>query len=211
MKPYLPSLCALLGALLSAASLAAPPAPQANSCRIQLGGGPTVDYGKIRRNLLRAAQAAPLPAQQRSVTVVCEQPATLALRQSGVDGSASTAAGGSLGLAGETSHGIGLASGRPLGAFALRWRRDAASIDGVPARLIVSSDGGTTWHELDSDAVIGAADLIAWASGEQRRPASGHTLTAGVRIETAIAPTSTLYLGREVQLNGSISLSAVFP
>jgi hypothetical protein len=43
------------------------------------------------------------------------------------------------------------------------------------------------------------------------RPASGRTLTAGVRIETAIAPTSTLYLGREVQLDGSISLSAVFP
>lgn len=208
MKPYLTSLCALLGALLCAASLAA---PQANSCRIQLGGGPTVDYGKIRRNLLRAAQAAPLPAQQRSVTVVCEQPATLALRQSGDDGSASTAAAGTLGLAGETSHGIGLASGKPLGAFALRWRRDAASIDGVPARLIVSSDGGTTWRELESDALLGATDLIAWARGEQRRPASGRTLTAGVRIETAIAPTSTLYLGREVQLDGSISLSAVFP
>ena len=92
----------------------------------------------------------------------------------------------------------------------LRWRRDTATLDGSPARLIVSSDGGATWRELDADAAPDANDLIAWTRDAQRRPSSGRTLTVGVRIEAAIAPTSTLYLGREVQLDGAIDLSAVF-
>jgi hypothetical protein len=210
MKPYLKFLIALAGATLGAPSPAAPSAPQAPSCRMQLSGATTVDYGKIKRNLWRAADAAALPAQQRSVTVTCDQPAAVALRQSSGDGSANPAAGSKLGLAPETSHGIGLVSGRPLGAFALRWRRDTATLDGVPVQLIVSADGGATWRLMDADTVVGATDLIAWARGEQRRPASGRTLTVGVRIETAIAPTSTLYLGREALLDGSISLSAIF-
>ncbi len=210
MKPYLKVLIALAGAMLGTPSLATPSTPQAPSCRIQLGGAATVDYGKIKRSLLRAADAAALPPQQRSVTITCDQPAALAVRQSGGDGSASAAAGGKLGLAPETSHGIGLASGRPVGAFALRWRRDTATLDGAPAQLIVSSDGGATWRLMDADTVVGATELIAWARGEQRRPASGRTLTVGVRIEAAIAPTSTLYLGREVLLDGSISLSTIF-
>lgn len=208
--PTLKLLHALLGVMFSAASLAAPSAPQLPSCRIQVGGAATVDYGRIKRNLLRAADAAVLPPQQRSVTVICDQPAAIALQQSGSDGSASPAAGSKLGLAPQAGHGIGLASGRPLGAFALRWRREGATLDGVPAQLIVSHDGGATWRPMDADTVLGATDLIAWARGEQRRPASGRTLTVGVRIETAIAPTSTLYLGREALLDGSISLSAIF-
>ena len=55
MKPYLNFLYALTGIAFSAASFAASPAPQAANCRIQLGGGAVVDYGKIKRNLLRAA------------------------------------------------------------------------------------------------------------------------------------------------------------
>ncbi|MBB1627542.1 hypothetical protein A9974_20105 [Achromobacter sp. UMC71] len=175
-----------------------------------MGGGATVNYGKIKRNLLRAADAAALPPQQRSVTITCDQPAAIALQQSNREGLASPAAGSKLGLAPEASHGIGLASGRPLGAFALRWRREGATLDGIPAPLIVSSDGGATWRLMDADTVVGATDLIAWSRGEQRRPASGRTLTVSVRIETAIAPTSTLYLGREALLDGSISLSAIF-
>ena len=110
----------------------------------------------------------------------------------------------------QASQGLGLAAGRNLGAFVLRWRRDTATLDGSPARLIVSSDGGATWRELDADAAPDANDLIAWTRDAQRRPSSGRTLTVGVRIEAAIAPTSTLYLGREVQLDGAIDLSAVF-
>lgn len=210
MKPYLIFLIALAGATLGAPSLAAPSTQQAPNCRIQLGGAATVDYGKIKRNLLRAAGAAALPAQQRSVMVTCDQPAAVALQQSSGDGSANPAAASKLGLSPEASHGIGLASGRPIGAFALRWRRDTATLDGVPAQLIASADGGATWRLMDADTVVGATDLIAWSRGEQRRPASGRTLMVSVRIETAIAPTSTLYLGREALLDGSISLSAIF-
>ncbi|ALX85412.1 hypothetical protein APT56_20645 [Achromobacter denitrificans] len=210
MKPYLNFLCALLGATLCAASLAAAPAPQSAGCRIQLGGGGAVDYGKIKRNLLRAAEAAALPPQQRGLTITCDQPAAIALRQSGGDGSASAAAGSRLGVAPDASQGIGLASGKPLGAAVLRWRAATATVDGAPARLIVSSDGGATWREMEGDAATGANDLVAWALGGQRRPASGRALTVGVRIETAIAPTSTLYLGREALLDGSITLSAIF-
>ncbi|PCE27069.1 hypothetical protein BWP39_09795 [Paraburkholderia acidicola] len=210
MNPYLKLLHALLGITLSTASLAAPSVPQPANCRIHLGGAATVDYGRIKRNLLRAAEAAALPPQQRSVTVTCDQPAAVALQQSSGDGSASPAASIRLGLAPDTSHGIGLVSGKPLGAFALRWRRDTATLDGAPAHLIVSADGGTTWRQMDVDTVVGATDLIAWERGEQHLPASGHTLTVGVLIETAIAPTSTLYLGREALLDGSISLSAIF-
>ncbi|MPT25697.1 MAG: DUF1120 domain-containing protein [Achromobacter sp.] len=207
MKPYLILLCALLGAAPGAPSRAAPPAA---GCRIQLGGGAAIDYGRIKRNLLRAAEAAPLPPQQRQFTLTCEQPARLALRQSASDGAAQPAAGGRLGLTPQTSHGLGRASGRPLGAFALRWRRDGATLDGVPAQLIISSDGGATWRDMQDDTVVGDADLIAWSRGGERRPASGRSLTAGVRIESAIAPTATLYLGREALLDGSISLSAIF-
>lgn len=210
MKPYLNFLYALTGIAFSAASFAASPAPQAANCRIQLGGGAVVDYGKIKRNLLRAAEAAPLPPQQRNITISCDQPAAVALRQSGGDGSASPLASSRLGVTPQASQGLGLAAGRNLGAFVLRWRRDTATLDGSPARLIVSSDGGATWRELDADAAPDANDLIAWTRDTQRRPSSGRTLTVGVRIEAAIAPTSTLYLGREVQLDGAIDLSAVF-
>ena len=68
--------------------------------------------------------------------------------------------------------GLGLAAGRNLGAFVLRWRRDTATLDGSPARLIVSSDGGATWRELDADAAPDANDLIAWTRDAQRRPSS---------------------------------------
>ena len=166
-----------------------------------------VDYGKIKRNLLRAAEATPLPPQQRNITISCDQPATVALRQSGGDGSASPLASSRLGVTPQASQGLGLAAGRNLGAFVLRWRRDTATLDGSPARLIVSSDGGATWRE-DADAAPDANDLIAWTRDAQASPS--RTLTVGVRIEAAIAPTSTLYLGREVQLDGAIDLSAVF-
>ena len=109
----------------------------------------------------------------------------------------------------QASQGLGLAAGRNLGAFVLRWRRDTATLDGSPARLIVSSDGGATWRELDADAAPDANDLIAWTR-DAASPVQRRTLTVGVRIEAAIAPTSTLYLGREVQLDGAIDLSAVF-
>ena len=143
MKPYLNFLYALTGIAFSAASFAASPAPQAANCRIQLGGGAVVDYGKIKRNLLRAAEAAPLPPQQRNITISCDQPATVALRQSGGDGSASPLASSRLGVTPQASQGLP-AAGRNLGAFVLRWRRDTATLDGSPARLIVSSDGGAT-------------------------------------------------------------------
>lgn len=210
MKPYLNFLCALMSATLCAASLAAAPSPQPGGCRIQLGGGAAVDYGKIKRHLLRAAEAAALPPQQRSLAIICDQPAAIALRQSAGDGSASAAAGSRLGVTPDASQGIGLVSGKPLGAAVLRWRPTTATVDGVPARLIVSSDGGATWREMEGDAATAPTDMVAWARGDQRRPASGRTLTVGVRIETAIAPTSTLYLGREALLDGSITLSAIF-
>lgn len=210
VKSYQHLLSVLCGVALGTVCLAAPPPAQSNSCRIQLGGGSTVDYGKVKRYLLRAAEAALLAPQQRSVTVSCEEPAAIALRQSGSDGTASPRAGNKLGLTRDTSHGIGLVSGKPLGAFALRWRREGATLDGKPAQLIVSSDGGASWREIQADTVVTATDLISWASGDQRRPAIGRTLTVGVRIEAAIAPTSTVYLGREALLDGSVSLSAIF-
>ena len=135
-----------------------------------------VDYGKIKRNLLRAAEAAPLPPQQRNITISCDQPATVALRQSGGDGSASPLASSRLGVTPQASQGLGLAAGRNLGAFVLRWRRDTATLDGSPARLIVSSDGGATWRELDADAAPDANDLIAWTRDARvARPAAARS------------------------------------
>ena len=201
-------LCALLGVMFSATSWAAPPSVPV--CRIQLGGGASIDYGNIKRGMLRNAEAARLPPQQRTVTVNCEQPVAIALQLSAGDGTASPAASNRLGAPADIRHGVGLTEGRPVGAFVLRWRRETAVLDGVPARLIVSGDGGATWRDVDADTVLNGTERIAWARGEPRRPASGSVFTVGVLIETAIAPTSTMYMGREIKLDGSIDLLAIY-
>lgn len=196
--------------LLVTAHLATASAAEQNTCRMQVGGGAVVDYGQIKRHLLRAAEAVVLAAQQRTLTVVCDQPVTLAVRASGSDGAADSLAGSRLGVEPDARYGIGTVAGRNIGAFALRLRPDSATIDGVPARLIVSSDSGVTWHDAGAEAALRANELVAWSRGDERRPAGGHALSVGVRFDTSITATSSLYLGQEALLDGSINLSAVF-
>ena len=176
MKPYLNFLYALTGIAFSAASFAAP-APQAANCRIQLGGGAVVDYGKIKRNL-----RAPRPRRCRRNNATSPSAATSRRRSRCANPAAMAApvlASSRLGVTPQASQGLGLAAGRNLGAFVLRWRRDTATLDGSPARLIVSSDGGATWRELDADAAPDANDLIAWTrDAQRRRPAAARSPSA---------------------------------
>ncbi|MFV7425495.1 hypothetical protein ACNPNN_20735 [Stenotrophomonas geniculata] len=174
-----------------------------------MGGSTTIDFGKIKRSRLHAEQAALLLPQQRGVTVTCRQPEAIALQQSGGEAQDDSAAIRRLGLTPGTSRGLGLAGTKPLGAFVLRWRQDTATLDGTPVRLIVSSDGGAVWRDFDAATNSDATDLIAWARDGQMRPASGRVMTLGIQIEAAIAPLSTLSLGQEAVLTGTVSLLVI--
>lgn len=198
------------GALLLAAHIATASAADQNTCRMQVGGGAVVDYGQIKRRLLRATEAVVLAARQRTLSVACDQPVTLAVHVFGGDGAADPLAGSRLGVEPDARYGIGTVAGKNIGAVALHLQADSATIDGVPARLIVSSDSGVTWHDAGAEAALRANELVAWSRGDEHRPSSGRVLNVGVRFDTSITAASSLYLGQEARLDGSIHLSAIF-
>ena len=209
MKPYLNFLYALTGIAFSAASFAA-----SRAASRQLPH----PAGRRRRGRLRQDQAQPAARRRGRAAAAATTQHHHQLRPAG-DGRAAPIRRRWQRQSPGQQPARRDAAGQPGPAWrpAGTWARSCCAGGAIPprwtarrARLIVSSDGGATWRELDADAAPDANDLIAWTRDAQRRPSSGRTLTVGVRIEAAIAPTSTLYLGREVQLDGAIDLSAVF-
>lgn len=201
----------LLGAAVSATPAEGSPSAGAG-CRIQFEGGASVNYGQIKRASLSATEAVLLAAQQRVLTVRCKQAVQVSVAASdGNSGTTHPDAGRRLDVPPEARFGLGVVAGKQLGAYALRLSSGSAAVDGVPSRLLVSQDGGATWHQMKSDIAMNGKVLLGWAHKGQARPAVGRLFLVKVQVNVAIAATSTLYLGREADLNGSLILSVVRP
>ena len=209
MKPYLNFLYALTGIAFSAASFAASPrrkppiaasswaaAPWSTTARSSATCCAPPRPRRCRRNNATSPSAATSRRRSR-----CANPAAMAAPVPGQQPARRDAAG-------QPGPGPGgrQEPGRVRAALAARYRH-AGRLAGAPDRIVrrrrdlarAGRRRGPGRQRPDR------LDPRRAASPVQRR-----TLTVGVRIEAAIAPTSTLYLGREVQLDGAIDLSAVF-
>lgn len=166
-----------------------------SACVPALSKGGVVDFGKLSAKDLRVEVHTRLPSQYMQFTVTCEAPTLVALI--GTDNREGTE------WLDEGNYGLGLINGNEkLGSF---WViLSSAVADGVPARFIQSTDGGSSWMP---DGSLWHGNTTSVADTTSLVPMPVQVLTGDMDIRAFIAPTNTLTLTEEVPIDGSITMT----
>ncbi|MCP1467452.1 DUF1120 domain-containing protein [Pseudomonas sp. S3E17] len=161
-----------------------------SACAPLIGGGGTIDFGKMAAKDLETDQYTSLPHQSLQLSVRCEAPTFFTLTT--VDNRAGSSANHA------NWHGLGMTSdGEKLGGAAFHLYAPVA--DGVAVRTITSVDGGVTWVPT---SMLTHTMLTAIAVGNRLVPIAVQDFDAQIRLYTHIAPASSLTLTDEVPVDG---------
>ena len=161
-----------------------------SACELLMSSGGVVDFGKMSAKTLNAEQFTSLPNQAMEFSVRCEGPTFFTLNT--IDNRAGSSANH------DSWHGLGMTpDGEKLGGAALALRELVA--DGIPARPIVSEDGGMTWKAA---VALNHVMLTAVAMGNELAPIAVKNLDAQLSLYTHIAPAERLTLIDEVPVDG---------
>lgn len=196
----------LLGAMLLAGSASAFAASSVDltitgmitpsACTPTLSNGGLVDYGKISVRDLKPDQPTDLAIQTIQLNVTCDA-ATLMALESKDNREGSDFDNGT------QNFGLGLINGtEKLGAMELRLLSPVA--DGVPARIIGSEDGGSTWY---NERYLMRTNIVSVADTSTVAPIPVQSFTSNMQVRPSIAPTNQLTLTNEVSIDGSVTLT----
>jgi hypothetical protein len=171
------------------------------ACTPTLSASGIVDHGKMSAKDLKPDTATYLPETTLQLAVNCDAPILFAL--SPIDNRAGT------GIA-KTYFGLGLTNhGEKLGYFRVIPRNVMA--DNIVARAILSTDGGQTWLTEGSQQFWGTNNI--WgvaATSDTSTPVAIKDLALDLVVRTAIAPTNSLTLTDEVQIDGFATLEVKY-
>jgi len=178
------------------------------ACELGLSNGGVVDFGRIAKSQLNAQQSTRLPGKALMLNVDCDAPALFALRM--VDNREGSATVNS-----EIYYGLGVdPSANRIGLYALQLDPADASADSVPKLYRTdSTTGGVAWSTSNASPIaMGANSYLGFThlAGSQAGPVAIAHLSSRVTVEAVIAPTSTLDLSSEVQLDGSGTLEIIY-
>ncbi len=170
-----------------------------SSCTPSLSGGGIIDYGKISAKDLNQDKTTTLPWETLQLTVNCD--AAIPFRLLPTDNRSGT-------IGGDSNFGLGFINGdQKLGGYVVRIRTPIA--DGVAVQPLSSATNGNTWSASTS---VEPNRLSAFgAVGGPTTPIAIKDLQTDLRVSTQIARADSLDLTNEVALDGSATISIVYP
>lgn len=170
-----------------------------SACKLLVGDGGEVDYGKMSTKQLNQNQHTLLPSKTLDFEVKCE--GSTVFMMTTIDNQSGTSSNH------DSWHGLGkTADGENLGGSGFRLLNPVA--DGVPALIITSLDGGATWQPSPqlSHLVLTAVAL----SSAPAAPIAITLFTAQIELDTHIAPAAGLTVKDDVPLEGSATLQVKY-
>ncbi|VBB10342.1 hypothetical protein,Protein of unknown function (DUF1120) [Burkholderia stabilis] len=183
------------------------------ACTPALAGSGTFDYGLIGTAELSPTEHTLLAVRSDSLTITCDATARVALTTA--DNRAGTGAFSSnINFFGTSSpvgwqFGLGTASGKNIGAFAIRFRNNSFQADGVAVESIFSNTGGATWA-VSNGITNNTGGYESWAKKGQLVPVAAKVFTGTLDVQAAIDKTSNLDLSQEINLDGLATVSLVY-
>ncbi|SDX61367.1 DUF1120 domain-containing protein [Pseudomonas salomonii] len=172
-----------------------------SACAPSLSNGGVIDHGKVAAKDLKLDTWTLLGNHRLEMAITCDAPTLLALE--GIDNQGSA-------YDSSNAYGLGLVSGKKLGGYTLAL--DNPMADGAVISVIKSRDNGLSWLEIFPGDVWPAADLASFGdrSTGSWAPTPVQQVTAGLLVQTLIAPTAGMDLTTEVPIYGSATIEVKY-
>lgn len=172
-----------------------------SACAPSLSNGGVIDHGKVAAKDLKLDNYTLLGNHRLELAITCDAPTLLALKGTDNQGSSYDH---------DNAYGLGLVSGKKLGGYTLIL--DNPMADGAVISLIGSRDNGLSWLETSPGDVWPVVDLASFGdrSTGSLAPAPVQQVTAGLMVQTIIAPTAGMDLTSEVPIYGSATIEVKY-
>ena len=167
-----------------------------SACTPSLSGGGSFDLGKLAAKDLNVDKVTRINGNYMQIRVACDASTLFALESS-------DNRQGSVPDSHEGNHGLGIVNGgeKPGSYYAVL---TAAVADGVPARFIVSNDGGANWWP-GGELSVGSTTAVA--NNTSLTPMPVQVLTGEIELKALIVPSKNLTLTEEFPLDGSATVT----
>lgn len=192
------------------------------SCKPQLTGTGTVDYGSILSDTLDPAGYTKLADKETQLDIVCDAPAKVAIHAvSGRKNSTvSDGAEGATGAAAPVSEaglpagfgvvGLGLVDDKKVGAYGIAI--SDVNLDSTAAKAI-QSDDKETWNDTNASSLYktdGTTSYLSWSQSGEVAPAAFKTMNAKLTVKTYLNKTTEMDLTKPVQLDGLTTIELLY-
>lgn len=174
------------------------------ACTPVFAGGGVVDYGTMPASSLNQTAQTTLPEKAIQLTLTCEAPVRFAFKV--IDERAGTAVTSLTTIPNYTpafKFGLGVADGKNIGAYSLEVVSQTA--DGSPVVTVMSTNGGASWWYGSENGMAGDGSKLVSSKrrvGTEGGPDAEKSVTANIRVVTAIDKGSNLPLTQRIALDG---------
>ncbi|PLC03931.1 hypothetical protein CY658_17975 [Variovorax sp. RO1] len=181
-----------------------------SACTLAFAGGGVVDYGTIFASSLNQTGQTTLADKSTQLTLTCEAPALFAFKV--IDEHAGTAVTSLTTVPAydaKAKFGLGAVDGKNIGAYSFKIENETS--DHGATRQIFSLNGGANWT-LSAGGVAGdGSKLVAFTDSAAVNVPSPYTsVTADIRLVTAIDKGSNLPLTQKIPLDGLSTFELVY-
>lgn len=182
-----------------------------SACTLAFAGGGVVDYGTIFASSLNQTAQTTLADKSTQLTLTCEAPALFAFKT--IDERAGTAVSSLATIPTYTplfKFGLGAADGKNIGAYSMQLTKATADQGGT--RQLYSTDGGANWTVSNLVGMVVDGSLLFGFAGSAGGTVPGaHTsITADLRVVTAIDKGSNLPLTQRIPLDGLSTFELIY-
>ncbi|PLC03930.1 hypothetical protein CY658_17970 [Variovorax sp. RO1] len=181
-----------------------------SACKPAFAGGGVVDYGVMSAGSLNQLAQTTLADKSIQLTLTCEASALFAFKV--IDERAGTAVASLETIptyGADSKFGLGAVDGKNIGAYSLQITKETA--DNGPTQHIHSADGGASWSSFAGGLTVDGSKIVAFAdTGTGIVPGAHSSVTADIRVVTAIDRGSNLPLTQRIALDGLSTFEVVY-
>ncbi|TSD60058.1 DUF1120 domain-containing protein [Variovorax sp. KBS0712] len=181
-------------------------------CTPVFTGGGVVDYGKIPASSLNPTAQTTLAEKTIQLSITCGAPLRFGFKV--IDERAASAVTSLETIPGATPNmkfGLGTSDGKKIGAYSLQVTGQTANGGGYAA-VLVSRTSGHDWNFLVNQEGLSSAEgrLISFSSTPINWPSANESVTADIRVTTAIDQGSNLPLTHAIPLDGLSTFELIY-
>lgn len=181
------------------------------ACTPAFAGGGVVDYGTIPASSLNQAAQTTLAEKTIQLTMTCDAPVRFGFKV--IDERAASAVTSLETIQGATPNmkfGLGTSDGKNIGAYSLQVMRETVNGGGFSLSL-ESGDGGISWGFLNKRGLWGdGSRLVSFSNTSSNSPGANTSVTADIRVTTAIDKGSNLPLTHAIPLDGLSTFELIY-
>ncbi len=181
-----------------------------SACKPAFSGGGVVDYGAMPAHSLNPTAQTTLADKSIQLTLTCEASALFAFKV--LDERAATAVTSLETIPTYTAKmkfGLGAVNAKNIGAYSLQITKETA--DQGATQHINSADGGATWSSFAGGLTGDGSEIVSFAGSATGNVPGAHTsVTADIRVVTAIDKGSNLPLTQRIPLDGLSTFELVY-